>query len=69
MIGRLILSAIIFYFVYRFLDALFRPKRQPAAAQPRQKVTVQYDPNKAKSKVADDVGEYVEYEEIKDGDR
>jgi hypothetical protein len=65
MIGRLILSAIIFYFVYRLLDAMFRP-RKAAAAQPRQKVTVQYDPNKAKSKVADDVGEYVDYEEIKE---
>jgi hypothetical protein len=27
---------------------------------------VQYDPEKAKSKVADDVGEYIEYEEIKE---
>jgi hypothetical protein len=67
MIGRLILSAIIFYFVYRLLDALFRPaKKRAAAAQPRQKVTIQYDPEKAKSKVGDDVGEYVDYEEIKE---
>ncbi len=70
MIGRLILTAIVFYFVYRLLDALFRPaKKQTASGNPRQKVTIQYDPEKAKSKVSDDVGEYVDYEEIKDGNR
>jgi len=67
MIGRLILAAIVFYFVYRLLDSLFSPKRKQAATgTPRQKVTIQYDPEKAKSKVADDVGEYVDYEEIKE---
>lgn len=67
MIPRLILTAIIFYFVYRLLDSLFKPrKKQTAGGNPRQKVTVQYDPEKAKSKVADDVGEYIEYEEIKE---
>lgn len=67
MIARLILSAIIFYFVYRLLDSLFKPrKKQTASGTPQQKVTVQYDPEKAKSKVSDDVGEYIEYEEIKE---
>ena len=67
MIPRLILSAVIFYFVYRLLDSLFKPrKKQTASGNPRQKVTVQYDPEKAKSKVGDDVGEYIEYEEIKE---
>lgn len=67
---RIVLYAIIFYFVYRFLDSMFRPKRASAGNHsnkaPKQKVTVQYDRDKAKSKVADDVGEYVDFEEIKD---
>lgn len=65
--ARIILTAIIFYFVYRLLDSIFKPrKKQPAGGSPRQKVTINYDPEKAKSKVADDVGEYIEYEEIKE---
>ncbi len=68
---RFILYAIIFYFIYRLLDSIFRPKRAGAStghpsSSPRQKVTVQYDRDKAKSKVGDDVGEYVDFEEIKD---
>ncbi len=71
MILRIILYAVIFYFIYRLLDSIFRPKRAGAGTghtggSPRQKVTVQYDRDKAKSKVGDDVGEYVDFEEIKD---
>jgi hypothetical protein len=36
---------------------------------PRQKVTIQYDREKAKSKVADDVGEYVDFEEVKEEEK
>lgn len=67
---RIILYAIVFYFVYRLLDSIFKPQRATARsgnATPKQKVTVQYDREKAKSKVANDVGEYVDFEEIKDG--
>ena len=67
---RIVLYAVIFYFVYRFLDSMFRPKKANAGNHsgkaPKQKVTVQYDRDKAKSKVADDVGEYVEFEEVKE---
>jgi hypothetical protein len=53
---------------------MFRPQRATGGrgdmntnrSKPRQKVTVQYDKQKAKSKVADDVGEYVDFEELKD---
>jgi hypothetical protein len=69
---RIILYAVIFYFIYRLLDSIFRPKRASAGAgngsgnrSPRQKVTVQYDRDKAKSKVGKDVGEYVDFEEVK----
>jgi hypothetical protein len=32
-------------------------------------VTIQYDREKARSKVADDVGEYVDFEEVKEEDK
>lgn len=67
---RFLFYAVIFYFVWRLLDSMMRPKREtsPNAKQkgPNQKVTVQYDREKAKSKVGDDVGEYVDFEEIKE---
>ena len=73
MILRILLYAIIFYFVYRLLDSMFKPKRAGAGAGgsnpsrgSKQKVTIQYDRDKAKSKVGDDVGEYVDFEEIKE---
>jgi hypothetical protein len=72
MILRILLYAIIFYFIYRLLDSIFKPKRASAGAgssdtrNPKQRVTVQYDRDKAKSKVSDDVGEYVDFEEIKE---
>lgn len=69
---RIILYAVIFYFIYRLLDSIFRPKRASAGSgnasgnkSPRQKVSVQYDRDKAKSKVGKDVGEYVDFEEVK----
>ena len=65
---RFIFYIVIFYFVWRLLNSFFRPSRQTAPNQnspsPKQKVTVQYDKDKAKSKVGSDVGEYVEFEEI-----
>jgi hypothetical protein len=68
--GRIIVTAIVFFFVWRFLNSFFKPKQQtsPNSQQrkPNQKVTVQYDRDKAKSKVGNDVGEYVEFEEIKE---
>lgn len=68
--GRIIVTAIVFFFVWRFLNSFFRPKQQTSPnnqqQKPNQKVTVQYDRDKAKSKVGDDVGEYVEFEEIKE---
>ncbi len=72
MILRIILYAVIFYFVYRLLDSMFKPKRAGAGAgertnasrSPKQKVTVQYDRDKAKSKVSKNVGEYVDFEEV-----
>lgn len=67
---RFILYIIIFFFVYRFLESLFKPKRQTSPSQgernPKQKVTVQYDKKKANSVVSKDVGEYVDFEEVKD---
>jgi hypothetical protein len=74
---RILLYAVVFYFIYRLLDSIFRPKRASANAggttrAPRgskQKVTIQYDRDKAKSKVGDDVGEYVDFEEIKEEDK
>jgi len=62
--ARFILLTIIAYFIYRLLDSIFRPaKKSPAQ---KQQVTVQYDRDKAKSKVGKDVGEYIDYEELKE---
>jgi hypothetical protein len=69
-----ILYATIFYFIYRLSDSIFKPKRAGAGAGysgnpsggSKQKVTIQYDREKAKSKVGNDVGEYVDFEEIDD---
>lgn len=63
--ARFLLLTIIAYFIYRLLDSIFRPtpKKKPES---KQRVSVQYDPEKAKSKVGKDVGEYIDYEEIKD---
>ncbi len=33
---------------------------------PNQKVTVKYDKEKSKSKISKNIGEYVDFEEIKD---
>jgi hypothetical protein len=66
---RIVFYAIIFYFVYRLLDSFFRPNKARAGQNtgaPRQKVTVQYDRKKAKSKVSREVGEYVDFEEVKE---
>jgi len=68
---RFIIYIVIFYFVWRFLNSFFKPKQQTSPnnrqqRKPNQKVTVNYDRDKAKSKVGDDVGEYVEFEEIKE---
>ncbi len=67
---RFIFYIVIFYFVWRLLNSFFRTSRQTAPNQnpstPKQKVTVRYDKDKAKSKVGSDVGEYVEFEEIKE---
>ncbi len=66
--GRFILFSIIFYFVWRFLDSFFRTNRQTAPNAPRaerkQKVTVNYDRKKSRSKVGKNVGEYVDFEEV-----
>ncbi len=70
MILRFILYAIVFYFVWRFLDSLFSFGRRQTSPntnpnrKPNQKVTVQFDRKTAKSKVRKDVGEYVDFEEI-----
>lgn len=68
--GRIILTAIIFFFVWRFLNSFFKSKEtspnHQSQPKPNQKVTVQYDREKAKSKVGDDVGEYVDFEEVKE---
>ena len=69
--GRIIVTAIVFFFVWRFLNSFFKPRQETSPnsrhkSKPNQKVTVQYDRDKAKSKVGDDVGEYVEFEEIKE---
>jgi len=67
---RFIFYAVIFYFVWRFLNSFFKPRETAPNNQnqqkPNQKVTVQYDRDKAKSKVGEDVGEYVEFEEVKE---
>jgi hypothetical protein len=71
---RILLYGIIFYFTYRLIVSMFRPKHAGAGhgrngsspGNPRQKVTIQYDREKARSKVADDVGEYVDFEEVKE---
>ena len=67
---RFIFYIVIFYFVWRFLNSFFKPKETSPnhknQGKPNQKVTVQYDREKAKSKVGDDIGEYVDFEEIKE---
>ncbi len=71
MILRFILYAVVFYFVWRFLDSMFSfgrrqtsPNTNPSRKRPNQKVSVQFDKKSAKSKVRKDVGEYVDFEEI-----
>ena len=76
MILRFILYAVVFYFVWRFLDSMFSfgrrqtsPNANPNRRKPNQKVSVQFDKKSTKSKVAKDVGEYVDFEEIDDSKR
>lgn len=68
---RFIFYIVIFFFVYRLLNSFFKPKSQTSPSQnmgqnPRQKVTVNYDKTKSRSKVSKEVGEYVDFEEIKE---
>lgn len=62
---RIIASAVIVWFVWRFLNNLFGPSPRPKA---RNKKTsgAQTSDNERRSRVPKEMGEYVDYEEVKD---
>jgi len=59
-IYRFLLFTVIAYFVFRALDGLFGPRR---SSQPQNRSSV-----KKRSTFSKDVGDYVDYEEVKDDD-
>ncbi len=67
MIFKLIIGFVVLFAAYRYLT------RFSAAGEPLKssgpEVTVNYDRKKAKSKTPDEVGEYVEFEEIEDSSK
>lgn len=65
---RIILIALIAFAVIRYVLRLLTPQGA-SANRGSDNVTMQYDKEKAKSKTPDDVGEYVEFEEVEDSSK
>ena len=70
--GKFILLTILAYFIFRWLDRMLRPKKKAApknrgggSANTNTETTSQ--PH-TKSMIKDDVGEYVDFEEVKEDD-
>ncbi len=62
---RILIIALVAYAVIRYVLKLVTPQRA-AAGRGSDHVTMKYDKEKAKSKTPDNVGEYVEFEEVED---
>ncbi len=65
---RFIIIALVAIAVIRYILKLVTPQGASANRGPNN-VTMQYDKEKAKSKTPDDVGEYVEFEEVEDSSK
>jgi hypothetical protein len=62
MLFRFIFYAVVAWFVFRWLDGFFGPsKKSGTSGQPGKKPSA--------SKTRKDVGEYVDYEEVKDDEK
>ena len=69
MLVRFILFTVLAYFIFRWLDRLIRPSRNERPVNSNQKSKKQnkssnVDQGKIKSVIKDDVGDYVDFEEI-----
>ena len=67
MLVRFILLTVLAYFIFRWLDRFFRPKPEanPVKKKKSAKTDVIHQKGQTKSVVKDEVGEYVDFEEIK----
>ena len=68
MLFRFILFTVLAYFIFRWLDRTFMPakKKNPQQRNTNNTTTTQeFSNKKSKSIMKDDVGEYVDFEEVK----
>ncbi len=67
---KFITLTILAYFIFRWLDRMFRGGSSPSQNPPRQRNTPKKQDlsstKNAKSVIKDDVGEYVDYEDLDD---
>jgi len=69
---KFIFLTILAYIIFRWLDRMFRGPKTPSQNPPRKRNTSKKQDlsstKNAKSVIKDDVGEYVDYEELDDKD-